>query len=255
MSNPFEIKGYYINESIYIAACNDNTSPSRITFTDNTIPKILIHSDPSLMGFVKSGPMNLLDLEKYIINENSKLMINLQLAKLCDDAGLKINKDQRAIFPSECTKTFQNFSKQYLTNLKNNIITEGANYTSQILSDSNPYKNFAYTSEYISSKKTPNDWKPLCQRYNDILQMLNDYSIILSSIQKTSNNYNDQYIQLLKMYKDNDELRKRLENKLEIVTQGEYYKNSKDFLDSTIYVSVLWTILATTFLFFIFKKM
>jgi hypothetical protein len=59
----------------------------------------------------------------------------------------------------------------------------------------------------------------------------------------------------MEIYKNNGKLRAELQNKLDNLTNSIYYKDSKEFLDSTVYVSVLWTILATTSLFYIFKSM
>jgi hypothetical protein len=50
-------------------------------------------------------------------------------------------------------------------------------------------------------------------------------------------------------------LRNELNNKIYMLYDESYMGNSKLYLDSTVYTSVLWTILATTVLFFIFKKM
>ena len=253
--NPFEIKGYYICESIYSESCN-NIKTSRIAFNDNKIPKILLHTDPDINGYIKTGPMNLMDVQNYLLKETSKLVINIQLVQRCDKSGLDMNKTPDISFPRECSTTFQNFSEKYMKNLKKNIIT-GTYYTSQFKSGPEIFNNFSYTSEYVASKSTPNDWKPLCQRHADIGKMLIDFSNILSSIGKSPEKdvFNDQYEELLKLYNQNNVLRRKLEEKLEAVTQGYKYKDSKDFLDSTVYVSVLWTILATTLLFYVFKKM
>jgi hypothetical protein len=37
--------------------------------------------------------------------------------------------------------------------------------------------------------------------------------------------------------------------------EGSRIGNSKLYLDSTVYTSILWTILATTVLFYVFKKL
>ena len=71
--------------------------------------------------------------------------------------------------------------------------------------------------------------------------------------QKTQ--FTDQLDHIKQIYQQNNMLRKNLEYKLNDVIKGEFYRDSKQFLDSTIYVSVLWTILATTLVFYVFKKM
>jgi ribonucleotide reductase beta subunit family protein with ferritin-like domain len=87
--------------------------------------------------------------------------------------------------------------------------------------------------------------------------MLKDFSNILSSIGNSPEKtvFTDKYREIMNLYKQNNVLRRELEDKLEKVTQGYKYKDSKEFLDSTVYVSVLWTILATTILFYVFRKM
>ena len=253
--NPFEIKGYYICESIYLASCS-NVKKSRIAFKDSSIPNILSNTDQNIIEYTKNGPMNLMDVQNYLLKETSKLVINLELVQRCDKSGLDMNKNTNLSFPTNCSATFQNFSEKYMKNLKTNIIA-GTYYTSQFKSGMDIFNNFSYTSEYLASKTTPNDWKPLCQRHADIGEMLNDFSNILSTIGNSPEKaeFNDKYEELIGLYKQNNVLRNKLEEKLEAVTQGYKYKDSKDFLDSTVYVSVLWTILATTLLFYVFKKM
>lgn len=242
MSNPFEIKKYYIIESVHKKSCDENSKPSQIT------------TEPS--GNISVGPMNLTEVQIYLFNETSKLIVNTQLAHTCDNSGMELNKNKNGSFPMECSATFQNFSEDYLTNLKNTL-NEGDSYTKQIPLGKTLFSNFAYTDSYINSKTTPNDWKPLCQRYMDIGKMLTDFSGILESINNSPEKtiFTDKYNEILNLYKQNNLLRKDLEAKLEVITNGERYKGSKEFLDSTVYVSVLWTILATTLLFYVFKKM
>ena len=105
---------------------------------------------------------------------------------------------------------------------------------------------------------TDNDKKPLCQRYADVLQMLTDFSKILKSLNNpaVTNKYLDHYLEIMKTFEQNNTIRQGLEKKLEtIYGENSVYDDSRKFLDSTIYVSVLWTVLATTALFYIFKKM
>ena len=57
------------------------------------------------------------------------------------------------------------------------------------------------------------------------------------------------------MYHENNMKRATLEERLDKVIQNAKYSDSKEWLDSTIYTSVLWTVLATVTLVYIFKKM
>jgi hypothetical protein len=254
MLNPFEIKNYYIYESNKSISCN-NKELSRIAYTDDTITDVLKYTD--LSGIVKKEAINLMEIQNYLFTETSKLIVNLQLVRKCDNTARAMNRNHDIKFSTECNKTFKNFSKEYIKNLKFNLTMGNGKYTSQIDRGKNPFSKFDYTDEYINSKNNPNDLKSLCQRYNDIGQMLKDFLNILNNIVNSplKDNYMDQYRELLVLYENNNILRDDLEKKLEIVSDGEHYRNSKEFLDSTIYVSVLWTILSTTILFYIFKKM
>ena len=72
MSNLFEITGFYICESVYSDKC-DGAGISRIAFKNNSIQNILIYTDPSISKCTFTGPFNLTEVEKYILNESSKL--------------------------------------------------------------------------------------------------------------------------------------------------------------------------------------
>ena len=248
MSNPFETKRYYICESIYKNSCT-SLIPSRISIW----PQSGAHESGA---YIVTGPFNLTEVQIYLFNETSKLIINIQLAHRCDESGLALNKNKNGSFLTGCSSTFQNFSTAYLNNLKTTL-NNGGSYKSQILSGSNPYSNFVYTDSYIGSKTGVNDWKRICQRHSDIEIMLKDFADILDSISNSpeKGQFTDKYIELIKLYNENKEIRRQLEDKLDVATNGEKYKESKEFLDSTIYVSVLWTVLATTLLFYVFKKM
>jgi flagellar biosynthesis regulator FlaF len=65
------------------------------------------------------------------------------------------------------------------------------------------------------------------------------------------------YQDIVDKYMANVEFRSQLEERLKEIYSKERsaYGDSKQRLDATIYTSVLWTILATTILFYIFKKM
>lgn len=246
MSNPFENKIVYIYESIYSSSLKDITQ-SRISIEKN-----------KYKNYTMIGPMNLIEAQIYLLNETIKLNINIELADQCDRSGFVLNSNRDARFPVECSKTFKNFSTEYLNNLKTTISNYNGSYSSQMrYNDVCPYFNFAYTDSYLQSKTNPNDWKSLCQRYRDIGTMLIDLNDILSFINESpeKEKYKDKYNEILKLYKENKEIQKNLEKKLEVITNSGKYKDSKEMLHSTMYVSVLWTILATSLLFYVFKKL
>jgi hypothetical protein len=130
-------------------------------------------------------------------------------------------------------------------------------FTTQMGVGSNQFINFKYTPQYLKSKRIVNDKKELCQRYVDIGQLLTDFVAILNTInnnpQKTK--FMDKYSEMIEIYKNNGHLRAELKNKLDHLTNSIYYQDSKEFLDSTVYINVLWTILATTGVFYLFKSL
>ena len=224
--NPMIQPRYYIHESPIWTKCGDNGT--------NTASRI---SDIS-SSFMTTGPITLIEVEQYLSKETSKLLSSIKLAQECDIAG-------KTMVPEICRFTFKNFSKQQM---------EGV-YVSQF--DSTPFNNFVYTDEYIESKTTENDKKMLCQRYVDILQMLSDFSKILNDINEPTitGQYLDQTNKILKVFQQNNVIRKELDRSLtKIYGEQSVSGDSKKFLDSTIYINVLWTILATTLLFYMIRK-
>jgi len=260
MSNPFEEQIYFICESSLQPNC-PSQKVSRITDINENIPDILAN-DTLKEGYTKTGPMNLLEVKKYLGDESTKLYILAQLAQTCNKAGLDLKSaSQVDSIPSACSTTFDNFRPSNLKMVKDNFQKQGNTFSDQLMSFPNPFNNFGYTPEYTDSKKTDNDKKSLCQRYADIGQLLKDFWAILSQIKKKLGNNNqtteftDKYKELWQMYDKNSQLRVNLTNKLDTVMNGIYYRDSKQFLDSTVYVSVLWTILATTGVFYLFRTM
>jgi hypothetical protein len=252
MTNPFEIKEFYIQESTYSEKCSNTNSVSHIT-SINTNYGLLSGNLPYSF---QMPAMNIIEIQKYLLEETTKLVLNIKLAKECDRGGLSMNTDSKLQLPPLCASTFQNFSNQQIENIRNGIILGNMKYTTWLQSGDSAFNNYAYTNEYIKSKTNPNDWKPLCQRYADIGQLLKDFSKILSKIEaSTQGQYSDQYQEILQMYQQNVDTRKTLETRLDKLNTGAQYRDIKTQLDSTIYISVLWTILATVTVFYIFKKM
>jgi hypothetical protein len=246
--NPMIQPIYIIYESPLWPACSKSYPASQI--------KKKSEKAPTGGAFIKTEPMSLVEVEYYISAETSKLLSSIKLVKNCDTAGLSLNNNTNNPIPELCASTFKNFSKDQIENVKKKIIANTGKYVSEI--DESPFNNVGYTDEYIQSKMTDNDKKPLCQRYADVLQMLTDFSNILKSLNNpaVTNKYLDHYLEIMKTFEQNNTIRQGLEKKLESVYgENSIYDDSRKFLDSTIYVSVLWTVLATTALFYIFKKM
>ena len=224
-TNPFILKNYVIVESPVMDSCSQISTVSHVNVLSN--------------GNNNSGsqsPMNLLEIEKYLADEVSKFQKKLHLAKSCDDFSVSSFP-----LPENCSTTFRNFPAA----------------RSQFGTGDNVLDNFVYTDSYIASQQTPNDKKQLCQRLLDLKSMLSDLQAILKGVDTPENkaNFADEYNTIITKYNENLHIRELLEQKLDnIYSMESSYGNSKRMLDSTVYVSVLWTILATTFVFYIFKK-
>lgn len=246
--NPMIQPIYIIYESPLWPACSDSYPSSRIMVQSKKAPNDA--------AYIKSEPMTLVEIEYYISAETSKLLSSIKLAKQCNMAGLSLNANTNNPIPELCASTFTNFSQDQIADVKKNIIANAGKYVSEI--DETPFNQLSYTDEYVESKMTDNDKKPLCQRYADVLQMLKDFSDILKAMNNpvVRNKYLDHYQKITKTFQDNNITRQGLEKKLaSVYGENSFHGDSKKFLDSTIYVSVLWTVLATTALFYIFKKM
>jgi len=106
---------------------------------------------------------------------------------------------------------------------------------------------------------TPSDKKLLCQQFEDLNSLITDFKGILASCKVSTSDKTHQveYEELIRSYDNMIKLRNELNTKMNELYSVRGYRldNSKLYLDSTVYTSVLWTILATTFIFYIFKKM
>jgi hypothetical protein len=259
MSNPFEVKRFYIRESP-LKPCSSLPLPSRITLKDTSISGIIKNTNMNVQGFSSKGPLSLLEIKQYLSDETTKFYVQAELAKSCDSVGMALNGlagAKASSIPPSCSTRFTNFSDRNLRLIQQAIDNKTTAFTSQMSTGTNPFMDFNYTPQHIASKRNVNDKKELCQRYADIGQLLADFVAILKTInnnpQKTA--FMDKYTELMEIYKNNGHLRAQVQNKLDNLTNSIYYQDSKEFLDSTVYVNVLWTILATTGVFYLFKSL
>jgi hypothetical protein len=230
--NPFILKNYTVYESP-IDKCANITNTSTIVDISTNVQ---VYN-----GYTASQKMNIMELEKYLSDEINRFLSKVRIARTCDNYSV-YGKNPPAI----CSSTFNNYSASY-----------SAQGTQFGIGDAILDK-LSYTESYIKSQQTTNDKKELCQRIRDLQKMITDFQNILNNI--TTNykkeDYPDQYNNIMAKYKQNIAMRAILDEKLDNIYSTESsYGNSKRFLDSTIYTSVLWTILATTLVFYIFKKM
>jgi hypothetical protein len=225
--NPFTLKEFIVIESSNIEPSN----PSRITVTsDSTIGSQQMYI---------SQPMNILELEKYLMIEINKFLMIVRFARTCDKHAI-----HGFNIPSSCKDIFKNFTTS--TN------------QSQLGIGANVFDNFVYTDAYINKQQNMNDKKSLSKRLLDLKSMITDFQRYIDAVNtpEIKSKYPDEYNNIMQKYAQNLSMRSILDQKLDDIYSTESrYGSSKRFLDSTIYTSVLWTILATTLVFYIFKKM
>jgi hypothetical protein len=112
--------------------------------------------------------------------------------------------------------------------------------------------NAAY-SQLVPTSITINN-KTLCQRYHDLKNLARNFRTILSTkIQPIT----APPTPILTQVDNNSNLRVEIEKKLDNIYSNADSRelDSVRMLDSTVYTSVLWTVLATSVIFFMFKKM
>lgn len=253
--NPFLSKNYIVYETNGIwTGCNTSTMPSKIR-------RVI---DPKLtdQSYTEIGPMSYKEVEEYIATQLMDLYAKVKLAKQCDDYGLAMNTNTSIVFPTECNATFTNFSNSIIEETRRNILTNpvnGSKYTTQFISDQG-FSRFFYTSDYLSANQNnKNAQKPICQRMSDLVQMLTDIDTILKNMNTADvkQKYPDQYSSIVQKVNANKQIRTVLEERLREIyaSNGSRFENSKLYLDSTVYTTVLWTILATTLLYYCFRKL
>ena len=237
-TNPFTEAKYNIFESPLWNSCQDVGKKSRILETTIENPQ----------EYQATYNRDLFYIENYISDEVDKFSKNMYLVKMCDEYGIMRNFNNTISMPESCVNTFNN----YQTDVSEPQLTLSA-------FSENPFYNITYSSAYLDTKVEHNDKKEMCQRYADLNQMMDDFTqiIIKFDTDEIKTKFKDEYENLLEKQDANLERRKELNKKLADFYQSETSKmsNSKMNLDSTVYTSVLWTIAATTILFYVFRKL
>jgi hypothetical protein len=253
--NPFLSKDYIIYETNTIwGGCKNSANIST--------SKIRRVFDPKLtdQSYKEIGPISYKEVEEYIATQLMDLYAKVKLAKQCDDYGIAMNTNTSIVFPTECNAMFTNFSNANIEQTRYNIkLGNGSKYTTQLL-PTDEFSRFFYTTDYINANQTSkNAQKPICQRMSDLVQMLTDIDTILKNM-NTNNvkqKYPDQHSAIVQKVNANKRIRTELDGKLREIYagNGSRFENSKLYLDSTVYTTVLWTILATTLLYYCFRKL
>lgn len=109
------------------------------------------------------------------------------------------------------------------------------------------YRQFVPNNNY--GKKT------LCQQYHDLKNLVSNFNSILGRIE--TKNIITPPTPIPQQVLNNSNLRDEIEKKLDNIYSNADSRelDSVRMLDSTVYTSVLWTVLATSVIFFMFKKM
>ena len=252
--NPLLTKNYIVYET------DDLWMNCNITVYNST-SKIRRVEDPAPTDqkYSTVGPLSYKEIEEYIAKQLVDLYAKVKLAKRCDDYGVAMNQNTSIVFPTECNATFTNFANMDIELMRRNIKQgNGAKYTSQMKSGAE-FDSFFYTNDYVVRQTNQNAKKTICQRIADLVQMLTDVETILTNIntEEVKQNYPDQYSAIVQKVNANKQVRTELDAKLREIYSGNgsRFENSKLYLDSTVYTTVLWTILATTLLYYFFRKL
>ena len=229
--NPFIQQNYYIYESPTWPSCTSGGPVSHIVM--GNVP-------PDATSYTVTGPNDFFFIEKYVSSELKKLLSDIVLVKRCDSYGYEKNAYPNITMTPQCStfKNFANYTSPYTTQIINTQIMQTGMFDKIVYTD--------------TSKKQ------ICQRVNDITQMLTDMSNILFTIKSGDNSmYSDKHDAIIKEFQQNLTMRDELQDKLNEIygANNAKYDNSKLYLDSTIYTNVLWTILATTILIYIFRRL
>lgn len=129
--------------------------------------------------------------------------------------------------------------QEYISNLQS--------YVFQHIRNNSMSFNVATTSTLMPSGSNPlYAGKPLCQLVADLNNLIDTFNSVVGSYDMNNSS-------IYAKYNANNDLRNDLQKNIDMVYGKEM--NSKLYLDSTVYTSVLWTILATTIIFYIFKKL
>ena len=107
-------------------------------------------------------------------------------------------------------------------------------------------QRYYYQPELLDSRN-----KPLCQLVADLNNLITTFNTLINTSATPYDMTTKTPISTI--YNENINLRNELQREVDRIYGKK--SNSKLYLDSVVYTSVLWTILATTILFYIFKKL
>ena len=262
-TNPFILKKYYIYESPI------SGPPDKSIITEG-------EKSNGLQYMKTIGPSDMREIIQYVSSEIRKFNELFVFAKKCNEIAqsIMIQDGRFKSMDQDCKNRFKAFGNDNINNDLKALHTEdmstwpvmsiGEKDVKSFIGYAGPqmFDKLTYNKTYIAAQEDDNKKKEMTRRLADLTNMLENMTAILKKIvaNNSSNpmtDYPDRYKEIKSSYNTITNLRNELNTKLEELNSGKDTKfcNSKLYLDSTVYTSVLWTILATTLVFYIFKKM
>jgi hypothetical protein len=246
-------------------------------------------------NYNKKGPYNLLELQNEVANRLSLVVnafhelsncnritqyVIANKAPVWDDSSNNPFLNQNAytnnfqahncnIFNNIATATNTSYSQSVGPNSKIPIFTPDVyGVTGNQLSYGNTktitkYPDFSNNAVDKATMRLKNGTpKNIATQICDVNNLMNNLSTIIQWISKSSDssildNKKSKLEDIIKKENQNIALRNDLDNKVaEILkVKNSYYGESKQHLDTTIYANIMWTVLATSILYFIFAKL
>ena len=236
MPNPFTDKKYFIHDAIRFSVV---ISDSTIDY--NSLSSYISSSNSPTTDanmFVSTGPFNIIELEEEVSSRLQHFIEEVSNVKLCDYAR---SNDDSAYYAANCDAKYQLYGDSLIFSQSSSNISIFREQLNKI----------RYKPQLASQKEL---WQQLNDIYN-LLTTLKD-SITADITSSTVSEYNNEINSLYTKHNEINNLRNALEQKLDsIYSTDTRNTDSIVMLDSTIYTSVLWTVLATSIIFFMFKKM
>jgi hypothetical protein len=199
----------------------------------------------------QTNPLNILEVYAYITFLVNNFSTDYTLATSCD-TGSRYSPNTGNGFQGGCCKgadmqdscmTFANFTD---SNYKPSFPLSGDKYSL--------YKRLNI-NEFIY-KDTGK--RSLCQQFSDINSLVTSLKPIVTTAVSSIDNKTDpkQFQEIQASYSQMIQLRNKLDVQLQqLMNKGSMSAENKLQLDSTVYTTVLWTVLATSVLYYVFIKL
>lgn len=226
--NPLTISEYYIFESSPWTKCVGSSNT-------NELPSYVSDKNINTGSTVKPiGPMNLFRVSEYIQQEITGFLLQSQTAGECEltKRDILTNSNSTKNMPDGC----DNFIE----------------YSGAIQFGSSTY---VAITDFPTYKKPTQIQKNLCQRIADLNNLLKTFNTILNGLKLSD--FPDQHTDIVSIGKNNVILRRELDLQLQLLYSDDHniMKDNTLKLDSTIYATVLWSILASSITYYVFMKL